>query len=165
MFTDIIVDNLDNNSAKLAIEKPLENSGYKFESKLVEQLVHDTEGYPYFIQVYGKEIVASATSPKLGIEDYDRIKPTITKELDNSFFDPRFELASAQEQGVLCAMSKYSKVDIPFEFIEKTSRIRKGSVIRSLDRLENKGMTYNHKRGVYRFSIPLFRNYLKGKCV
>ena len=57
-------------------------------------------------------------------------------------------------------MSKFTGVNIPFEFIGKTTHKDRASVIRSLDRLEKKGMTYNHKRGVYRFSIPMFQEYL-----
>jgi hypothetical protein len=164
MFADILVGNLEEDQARLAIERPLEESDYKFDDKLVDTLVRDTEGYPYFIQFYCKEIITNAESLKIEVEDYNRIKPSIIKGLDIGFFDPRFELASNEEQEVLCGMSKFAGVNIPFEFIGKTAHKERASVIRSLDRLEKKGMTYNHKRGVYRFSIPMFQGYLKRKC-
>ena len=76
----------------MTIELPLEGSDYKFDDKLVDTLVRDTQGYPYFIQFYCKEIITNAESLKLEVEDYNRIKPAIIKGLDIGFFDPRFEL-------------------------------------------------------------------------
>ena len=106
MFADILVGNLEEDQARLAIERPLEGSDYKFDDKLVDTLVHDTEGYPYFIQFYCKEIITNAESLKIEVEDYNRIKPAIIKGLDIGFFDRGSELASNEEQEVLCGMSE-----------------------------------------------------------
>lgn len=164
MFSNILVGNLCEEQARLAIECPLKESDYEFDEDLIDSLIRDTEGYPYFIQFYCKQLITNAGKQKIGTEDYSRIKPGIVKELDIGFFDPRFELASSEEQGVLCAMSKTTTENITFESITKATGKNKESVFRSLDRLERKGMTYNYKRGVYRFSIPLFREYLERKC-
>jgi hypothetical protein len=59
MFCDILVGNLTEEQARLAIECPLGKSDYKFDEDLVEVLIRDTEGYPYFIQFYGKEIITN----------------------------------------------------------------------------------------------------------
>lgn len=164
MFTDIEVGNLNASESRDAIERALEGSGYTFSGSLVDSVVTDTEGYPYFIQYYGRGILTDASRPKMELSDYERIKPTIVKELDVSFFDPRYELASKEERDVLCAMSKYNGGDIDFNFIQKSARKSRTNISRMLSRLENKGMIYNFKRGVYRFSLPMFRQYLEKKC-
>ncbi len=165
MFNSIEVGDLNIQDGHLAIEKALEGASYRFEKRLVDSLCEDTQGYPYFIQFYGKEIISNVEKEgDVTYSDYERIKPVLIKQLDEAFFDPRFELASNEEEEVLCAMSKLNGRNIPFEFIKKTSKKARSQVGKSLSRLERKGMVYNYKRGIYRFSLPLFREYLRRKC-
>jgi hypothetical protein len=96
--------------------------------------------------------------------NYERIMPLIVKQLDADFFEPRFELASYGEQKALCGMSHFSGENIPFGFIKRKTKMSKNDVSVSLARLEKKGMVYSHKRAEYRFSLPMFKNYLMRKC-
>jgi hypothetical protein len=161
MYKSLEVGNLDHEDAKLAIEKALEGSGYKFERQLVQSLIEDTSGYPYFLQLYGKVIISNVDSSLISIRDYDKIKPLLVKQLDTDFFEPRFESAIDAEQATLCKMAVFEgSINIPFEFILKKARMPKSAVSRSLIRLERKGTVYNHKRGVYRFSHPMFKEFL-----
>ncbi len=167
MYKSIEVGNLDHDSSRLAIEKALEGSSYTFNKEVIDSIVTDTGGYPYFLQFYGKEIVSNVETSDVSLKDYERIKPLIVKQLDSDFFEPRFELASDEEQKVLCAMSSFgdgATRNVPFEFIRKKFHITKGGASRSLIRLETKGMVYNYKRGAYRFSLPMFRSFLRRKC-
>ena len=59
-------------------------------------------------------------------------------------------------------MAKATTLDIPMKTIKK-SGIARGTLTKSLIRLENKEWIYNYDRGVYRFSFPLLRDYLKRK--
>lgn len=162
MFTSIEVSNLSSAETALAIEKALDGTDYSFERQLADSLFGDTEGYPYFIQFYGKEIISNIEKKNVGCPDYERIKPVLLKQLDVSFFDPRFELASHEEEEILCRMSRFNGNKIPFEFIKRNRE--RAQVAKALSRLEAKGMVYNYKRGIYRFSLPMFRDYLKRKC-
>ncbi|MHB8566788.1 MAG: AAA family ATPase [Nitrososphaerales archaeon] len=165
MYKSLEVGNLDREDAGLAIEKAPDGSGYKFEKPLIQSLIEGTSGYPYFLQLYGKEIISNVNSSTLSIRDYDKIKPLLIKQLDADFFEPRFELASDDEQTALCKMATFEgSINIPFEFILRKARMSKSAVSRSLIRLERKGMVYNHKRGVYRFSLPMFKEFLGRKC-
>jgi hypothetical protein len=165
MFAHIEVGYLREREPHDAITKGLQGSGHSFSDRLTDALVTDTSGYPYFIQYYGRGVITSAPrKANIDLDDYSPLKPTITKELDASFFDPRFDLASGEERDVLCAMSSLGGIDIPFKAITRSTGKNKKSVSRVLSRLENKGLAYNYKRGIYRFSIPMFRDYLKRKC-
>ncbi len=164
MYRSIEVGNLNDEAATLAIEKALEGTSYKFEAQLVKSMVEDTGGYPYFLQFYGKETISNTTVSKITQRDYERIKPLVVTQLDADFFEPRFELASSGEQRALCAMSRFAGPNIPFRFIKSKARMSKNDASVSLGRLEKKGMAYNYKRGEYRFSMPMFRNYLVRKC-
>lgn len=164
MYRSIEVGNLNDEAATLAIEKALEGTSYKFEAQLVKSMVEDTGDYPYFLQFYGKETISNTTVSKITQRDYERIKSLVVTQLDADFFEPRFELASSAEQRVLCAMSHFAGPNIPFRFIKSKARMSKNDASVSLGRLEKKGMAYSYKRGEYRFSLPMFRNYLVRKC-
>ncbi|MGA2663624.1 MAG: AAA family ATPase [Nitrososphaerales archaeon] len=164
MFTDILLTHLDATASREAIEKPLDGSGYAFSSELISALTKDTGGYPFFLQFYGKQLISNAGKQRIEMSDYERVKSVITKELDVSFFDQRFDSASTDEQEVLCGMSRFLKEDIPSDFIVKTTGMSRTNVSRSLSRLGTKGIVYNFKRGFYRFSLPMFREYLVRRC-
>lgn len=160
MFKSINVENLSNEEAKKAITKPLEKTNYKFAENLVNKIVNDTGQYPYFIQFYCKELINNIEKENISLDDYNRVYPVILKQLEDDFFEPRMDRLGDDEKKVLIAMSKSDKIDIPFNFIQEKSKIEKSSISKHLQRLEEKGMAYNFKRGIYRFSVPQLKEYL-----
>ncbi|MGI0073187.1 MAG: AAA family ATPase [Nitrosotalea sp.] len=163
MYKSLEVGNLGKEEAAFAITKPLDKSEYKFEKPLVEKIVTETGQYPYFIQFYCKELINMSDKKKISLSNYDRISPMITKQLDDDFFDPRLEILSDDEQKVIIAMAGATVTDIPFDFIKKRTRMERTTLSKYMKRLEEKGLIYNYKRGIYRFSVPLLKQYLVRK--
>lgn len=160
MFRTIELGNLSKNEANLAISKPLKQSSYSFQKDLIDRIVHDTGQYPYFIQFYCREILNNVSKKRIDLKDYKLIETIIVKQLENDFFEPRIENLAKEEERLLIAMSKITLKDMQFKEIQKESKIKKTSLPSYLDRLEKKGLIFNHKHGVYRFSLPLLRQYL-----
>ena len=163
MFKSLEISNLKPNEAKLAITEALKKSNYSFASDLVTKIVKDTESYPYFIQFYCKEIINNTDKKNITAKDYELIKSSITKQLEYDFFDPRMEMLSDDEKIVLKSMSTISEKDILFKDIEKKSKIDKRKLSKYLQRLQEKGLVYNYTHGVYRFSVPMLKDYLQCK--
>lgn len=163
MYKSLEVGNLSEEEAMYAITKPLDKSEYKFEKPLIKKIVSETGQYPYFIQFYCKELINMSGKKKILLNDYDRISSVITKQLDDDFFDPRMEVLSYDEQKVIIAMASAASTDIPFDFIKKKSRMERTTLSKYMKRLEEKGLVYNYKRGIYRFSVPLLKQYLVRK--
>jgi hypothetical protein len=161
MFKTIEIDNLSETASKEAITKPLKKINKKFSKELITKLILDTGKYPYFIQFYCKEILNNISKKSINLKDYERIQHLIVNQLEYDFFDPRMELLSDDEKKVLFSMSKIKKSDIEFEEIKKISKIDMSPLSSYLKRLENKGLIYNYKRGIYRFSLPMLKEYLK----
>ena len=66
----------------------------------------DTQGYPFFIQLYGDALWKGTNSqPVIAEDDFRRLRPGIVDGLDRSFFESRYRRASAREQRVLRAMA------------------------------------------------------------
>ena len=163
MFKTMELGNLSKEEAKLAISKPLNKTQYSFQKSLIDKIIEDTGQYPYFIQFYCREIINNVNKKKITLNDYERIKVIIIKQLENDFFEPRIEKLSGKEEKLIIAMSKVTTKDIPFREILKKSKMEKTSLPSYLERLESKGLIYNHKYGVYRFSLPLLRTYIRKK--
>lgn len=160
MYKTVNVGNLGEDETRLAITNPLRRSRFGFEGRLVDRVTDDTGRYPYFIQFYCKEIINGAGKRQISLKDYDLIRPAIIRQLDTDFFGPRMEMLSRDEERAILSMAESADSDITFEFIRKRTAIPRTSISKYLTRLEEKGLIYNYKRGVYRFSIPMLREHL-----
>ena len=163
MFRTTVLENLTKNDAVLAISEPLKNSQYSFSEDLIDAVVRDTGRYPYFIQFYCKEIIDNMCKKKISLGDYQSLRPIIVKQLETSFFDPRIDTLTETEKKLLIAMAKIDTDDMLFKDIIATSGINKNSLSKYVGRLEKKGLIYNHKYGIYRFSLPMLRNYIMNR--
>ena len=96
----------------------------------------------------------------MGPRPYQSLKPLITKQLETSFFDPRIDILTETVKKLLIAMAKIDTDDMLFKDIIAASDINKNSLSKYVGRLEKKGLAHNHKYGIYRFSLPMLRNYI-----
>ena len=160
MFTTIELNNLSRDEAALAISTPLINSSRSFSQDLVDTIVNDTGQYPYFIQFYCRTIIEQIDKKRIRLHDYKSIKPAIVKKLDRDFYMPRIESLTDKEKGVLISMARIAEDDLEFRAIEMVSKIEKNSLSKYLNRLGTKGLIYRHRRGMYRYSLPMLRDYL-----
>ena len=53
MFRRLGIENLGPDDAQKAVAEPLRDSKYRFTADLIEQVVRDTGGYPYFLRLIG----------------------------------------------------------------------------------------------------------------
>ena len=160
VFSTLNVGNLSKKEAADAIKIPLKKSKYSFSKDLINTLVEETGQYPYFIQLYCKEIITLTNKSKITLSDYEKIKSQIIKKIDQDYFDPTIAILPDGEKDVLFAMAEIRGDDIPSKEIKKRISSSSSVISKSLTRLERKGLVYNYKKGVYRLSLPLFRNYL-----
>lgn len=160
MFRTMVLKNLDREEARLAISKPLEEYNYRFEDGLIDLILDDTGRYPYFIQFYCREIINLVNRKSITVDDYRKAKPVILKQLDAGFFDARMDGVSGKEEELLHSMARMDSEDLKFGDVVRASGIKKSSLSRYLELLEDRGLIHNHKRGVYRFSLPMLRDYL-----
>ena len=62
LFDFPVIGPLEPDEAALAINKPAEDQGVKYDPDALEQVVSETQGYPYFLQEWGKHIWDTAPS-------------------------------------------------------------------------------------------------------
>ncbi len=164
MFSFKEIGYLSPKQAKEAIVGALKGSGHVFDEALTDAIVKETGGYPYFIQFYGYFLIENSKKSKLTIADMNRLNTSLLEELDASFFEDRFNLASNKEREIMLSMAKYGDGAVPAIKIRKMSKVSHPVLMELLKRLQEKGLVYRSSRGKYEFSIPLFRQYILRKC-
>lgn len=159
MFSVKKISSLAPAAAREAIIEPLKESGYNFDEALIDRLVAETKGYPYFIQFHSHYLIDAVPREKVGLEEFEAVAPLLLRELDSSFFVGRYEQASENEREVLLAMAKIGETARVSQIREKTN-LSTNTLNQILLNLIEKGLIYRIRRGVYTFALPLFNEFL-----
>lgn len=135
---------------------------------LVETVISEVEGYPYFIQLWGAELWDAADvveTERLDETLLEAARPDILRRLDLDFYEPRVATLTPAEQDVLLATAE---IDYPplivsqlNEAVDKTP----ANVNVLLGRLVESGVLYRLRKGQYEYTAPKFRDYLLRRVV
>lgn len=146
--------------ARDAIVLPTEALGVAIEPAAVDFVVRYTQGYPYFLQEYGRIVWDEAPASPITRADVESILPLVDAELDESFFRVRAERTTDLELRYLYAMAELGPE--PHGATEVAARIdrtaEQAGPIRS--RLIDKGLLYTPGRGSAAFTVPQFDRYM-----
>lgn len=162
MFTVKSIGNLSKEASQKAIVLPLKNSDINFTKELIDALIEETIGYPYFLQFYPYYLIQNVPKKKIGLKDFKEMYPLLLKELDESFFAGRFNKASDSEQRILFEMARLAP-EIRFSELREKAKIDKNYLNQILISLTEKGLIFRVGRGKYRFTLPLFEKFLLRK--
>jgi hypothetical protein len=86
MFRGEEIGRLDAGTAREAFVRPLDGTGISADEVLVDRVVAEVEGYPYFVQLWGAELWDGAISGGLvtfDLEALDLVQPDIYRRLDS----------------------------------------------------------------------------------
>jgi hypothetical protein len=146
--------------AREAIILPTETLGVALETAAVDFVVEYTQGYPYFLQEYGRIVWDEAPASPITLADVESILPLVEAELDESFFRVRAERTTDLELRYLYAMAELGPD--PHGATEVAARIgrtaEQAGPIRS--RLIDKGLLFTPGRGYAAFTVPQFDRYM-----
>ena len=98
MFSVKSIGNLSREASQKALRMPLKKSKIIFIDDLINTIVEETQGYPYFLQFYPYYLIQNIPKKKIGLIELNEMYPLILKELDGSFFSGRFNRASDSDQ-------------------------------------------------------------------
>ena len=160
LFDYPIIDKLDRFAAEDAIRKPALHLNVEYEDAAVEDIITKTQGYPYFLQEWGKHAWDFARkSPITALDVASASKITIAA-LDESFFRVRLDRTTPSEKRYLRAMAElgpgpHRSGDIAQHMNKKANSF--GPVRSSLI---SKGIVWSPIHGDTAFTVPLFHEYL-----
>ncbi len=164
MFIGERVASLDKSAAREALLRPLDGTGMAAQDALVDEVISEVDGYPYFIQLWGAELWEAAKdlgalefTPRL-LED---TRPRIYRRLDRDFYEGRLSTLTAAEQDILLASRacEYPPL-IVSELRAQTSKSEKYVNV-LMGRLAEAGVIYREAKGTYRYTAPQFHQFLQ----
>jgi hypothetical protein len=149
-------------AAPQALTKPASDLGVEFEPAAVIEIVKYTEGYPYFLQEYGKivwDIAPADAAIHAGV--VREAQPLVEEKLDTSFFRVRAERTSELELQYLRAMAELGPG--PHRTGEVAERLNRTSdqLGPTRARLIDKGLLYTPGHGLTAFTVPQFDRYMR----
>lgn len=161
LFAFPFIGPLDATAARDAIEVPAAALGVRFEPAATEAILHATEGYPYFLQEWGKHAWDVAKSSPITVADVERAAREAVAALDESFFRVRFDRLTLAEKRYLRAMAAlgpgpHRSGDIADTLGRKVTAM---GPIRA--QLIDKGMVWSPNHGDTAFTVPMFDAYLR----
>jgi AAA ATPase domain len=161
LFRFVTIGRLDPGSdARDALTLPARELGVEFEPAAVDLVVEHTQGYPFFLQEYGRIIWDEASASPVGRDDVASLLPLIEARLDESFFRVRAERTTELELRYLHAMARLGPdAHRASEVARGVGRtVEQAGPIRS--RLIDKGLLYTPGHGLAAFTVPQFDSYM-----
>jgi hypothetical protein len=156
------IGRLDEDAARDALILPARAEGVEYEDAAVNRILELSEGYPYFLQEYGRHVWQAAAESPIRAGDVERAHPLVLADLDEGFFTVRFERATDAERRYMAAMAALG--DGPQQSGQVAKRLGyadtgKTSVTRS--NLIEKGLIYSPEYGLVDFTVPHFGDFMR----
>ncbi|UGT59227.1 ATP-binding protein [Nocardia asteroides] len=163
LFSYHRIDRLDRDSADQALIAPAEREDVRFTPAALDLLYQKADGYPYFVQAYGKATWDQAPHSPIGAEDVEVAAPAAEEELAVGFFGSRYERATPAEREYMRAMADLAGDDGPVATaaVAKELGRKPASLSPARDGLIKKGLIYSAERGSIGFTVPHFGRYLR----
>lgn len=161
LFDFPFIGPLDSDAAAEAIRKPIEAEGAGIEEKALSGIVVVTEGYPYFLQEWGKHAWDEAVGSLICAKDIERVADSVIAALDESFFRVRFDRLTPSEKRYLRAMAELGSGPHRSGDIADLLKRKVSSLAPTRAKLINKGMIWSPSHGDTAFTVPLFDSFMK----
>jgi AAA ATPase domain len=163
LFRYLRIDRLDRPAADRALLAPAEREEVTFEPEALDALYAAADGYPYFVQAYGKVTWDVAAASPITAADVAMAAPAAEAELAVGFFGSRYDRATPAEREYMHAMAELGG---PAGAAVSTSEVavslgrKPASLSPARDSLIKKGLVFSAERGQIAFTVPHFGRYL-----
>jgi AAA ATPase-like protein len=159
MFSTIVLGNLRPPEDRAALVDPAVRLGRRFADDVVDDVMTDTGGYPFFIQVYGDALWSGAHGETIAGADLRRLRPRILSTLDAGFFRARYVRASPNERRLMRDIAKFGET-ATVEQLQQASGKRNNELQPTISALIQKGLVYRPERARIGFTAPMFGAFL-----
>jgi len=161
LFEFVPIGPLDAAAAERALRVPAHDEGVEFDAGAIEEILTRTEGYPYFLQEWGKHAWRESPSSPIRREDAERATQVAIAELDASFFQVRFDRLTPAEKRYMRAMAELGPGPHRSSEIAALLQREMSAVAPIRNRLIAKGMIYSPAYGDTAFTVPLFDSFMR----
>ena len=148
-------------AARAALAKPAADLGVAFAPAALDLLGQETQGYPCFLQEWGKHVWDVAPGSPIGLDDVQTATREVIAALDESFFRVRFDRLTPSQKRYLRAMAALGPG--PHRSGDVASALQKKvtSLAPIRNQLINKGMIWSPSHGDTAFTVPMFDAFMR----
>jgi hypothetical protein len=161
LFRYVPIDRLDRAAADQALLAPARREGADFTQEALDALYRAADGYPYFVQAYGKVTWDAAAASPVTAADVTVAGPQAEAELAVGFFGSRYDRATPAEREYMRAMAMLGDDPVPTSQVADELGRKPSSLSPSRDGLIKKGLIYSSERGLIAFTVPHFGKFLR----
>jgi type II secretory pathway predicted ATPase ExeA len=170
MFRVLTLTKLTDEESREAILKPIEVAAcpVRLTPESVEVIVHESAGYPYFIQFIGREVYDVFI--RQHADEEKKLVPieAIQRKLDADFFAGRWARITDRQRELLWVVAHLDHADEEFTILELTERAKTllpkpfspSNASQMLTGLAERGMIYRNRFGKYSFAVPLLGRFI-----
>ncbi len=167
LFRYVSVDRLPREMAERAWRLPASSEDVTFQDDAIDELYRLTDGYPYFVQAYGKVTWDAAVGDPITADDVREAAPEAETELAIGFFGARYDRATPAERDYMTAMADLGRdqEDGPVTTADIARHLsrRPQSLSPARDGLIKKGLVFSAERGSVAFTVPHFGRFLRSR--
>ena len=165
LFRYARIDRLDREAADQALIAPAEREDVIFKQEALDALYAAADGYPYFVQAYGKVTWDVAAASPVTAADVAVAAPEAEGELAVGFFGSRYERATPAEREYMRAMAAIGDEPVPTSNVAEELGRKPSSLSPARDGLIKKGLIYSSERGLIAFTVPHFGKFLRSQPI
>lgn len=153
---------LEGSAARAALVVPAEREGVDYEEQAVDRALELTQGYPFYLQEFGKHIWNLAPGSPVTIQNVEDALPRAEESLDRGIYEVRIQRATAKERRYLRAMAELGAG--PYKAGSVASAM--GSTTTALStvrqKLLDRGLIYaTEDYGYVDFTVPRFDEFMR----
>ena len=161
LFEFVAVGPLDPDAARAAIRLPVEREEEAIDAAALDAIAAETQGYPYFLQEWGKHSWDAADASPITAQDVAAATQSALAELDSSFFRVRFDRLTPAEKRYLRGMATLGPGPHRSGDVAEALGVKVSSVAPTRNSLIAKGMLYSPAHGDTAFTVPLFDAFMR----
>jgi hypothetical protein len=162
MFTFPVIGSLSEKEAREALVVPAADENVRWDDAALAKVLEATQGYPYFLQEFGKQAWDVADGPAaITLDDVVRSIPVATAELDDGFFRVRTGRTSDPERAYLRAMAELGPGPVGSGDVANILGRKITSLAPTRDGLIKKALCYSPRYGEIDFTVPLFDGFMR----
>lgn len=161
LFAFVNIDHLKEGASFSALETPAARKGAHFDRAAAKAIFKESEGYPFFLQEWGKQVWDLAAGTTVTVQDVNAARPEVLTALDNGFFAARDEQATNSEKQLLRAMARLGNSPYMSGDVVKAMGKQHQEVTALRDRLIKKGLIYSPSRGRLAFAVPQYAAFVR----
>lgn len=152
---------LDPTSAKRAVAAPAEREGVAYKDDALDYIVAQTEGYPFFLQVWGAHCWETAQASPITLAHAKEASVKAIAALDESIFKVRLARLTDRQRAYARAMAELGAAPANSSDVARVLGLSVAQSAPIRDELIKKGMAYSPERGLIGFTVPKFDEFIR----